>query len=80
VVGREEDLKSEDVNVNLIDLSEDDIFKKISNLLNQGVMHNREHLCEMYLDGVRKKLKQFTTLVGIPPVTLGYSYMVATYA
>ena len=80
VIGREEDLKSEDVNFNLIDLSEDDVFKKVSNLLNQGVMHNREPLCEMYLDELREKLKQskqFTTLVEIPPVPWGYSYMVA---
>ena len=75
VIGRGEDLKSEDVNFNLIDLSEDDIFKKISNLLNQGVMHNREPLCEFYLDELRRKLKQFTTLVGIPPIPGGYSYI-----
>jgi len=80
VIGRKEDLNSKDVNFNLIDLSEDDIFKKISDLLNQGVMRNREPLCEMYLDELRRKLKQskqFTTLVEIPPVPLGYSYMVA---
>ena len=77
VIGREEDLKSKDVNFNLIDLSEDDVFKKVSDLLNQGVMHNREPLCEMYLDELRRKLKQFTTLVEIPPVPWGYSYMVA---
>jgi hypothetical protein len=79
VIGRKEDLKSKDVNFNfnLIDLSEDDIFKKVGDLLNQGVMHNSEPLCEMYLDELRKKLKQFTTLVEIPPVPWGYSYMVA---
>ena len=76
VIGRKEDLKS-DVNLNLIDISEDDIFKKISNLLNQGIAHNREPLCEFYLDRLREKLKQFTTLVEIPPVPWGYSYMVA---
>ena len=43
VIGREEDLES-DVNLNLIDLSEDDIFKKISNLLNQGIAH-KGNLC-----------------------------------
>ena len=59
VIGRGKDLKSKDVNFNLVDLSEDDIFKKVSNLLNQGVMHhsNREPLCEMYLDELRRKLK-----------------------
>lgn len=79
VIGRDEDLKSEDVdfNFNLIDLSEDDVFKKISNLLNQGMAHNREPLCEMYLDELREKLKQFMTVVEIPPVPWGYSYMAA---
>ena len=77
VIGRGEDLNSKDVNFNLIDLSEDDVFKKVGDLLNQGVMHNSEPLCEMYLDELRRKLKQFTTLVEIPPVPWGYSYMVA---
>jgi len=58
VIAKQEDLKSEDVNFNLIDLSEDDFFKKVSDLLNQGVMHNSEPLCEMYLDELREKLKQ----------------------
>ena len=44
VIGREEDLKSKDVNFNLIALSEDDIFKKVSNLLNHGMAHNSEPL------------------------------------
>lgn len=75
VIGRKEDLDFNDVD--LIDLSEDDIFKKISNLLNLGVAHNSEPLCEIYLNELRRKLKQFTTLVEIPPVPWGYSYMVA---
>lgn len=75
VIAKQEDLKSKDVN--LIDISEDDIFKKSSDLLNHGISHNREPLCEMYLDELRRKLKQFTTLVEIPPVPWGYSYMVA---
>jgi len=77
VIAKCEDLNSKDVLFNLIDLSEKDYFKKVSNLLNQGVMHNREPLCEMYLDELKRKLKQFTTLVEIPPVPWGYSYMVA---
>mgnify|MGYP005645558377 CR=1 FL=1 len=40
-------------------------------------MHNSEPLCEMYLDRLREKLKQLTTLVGIPSVSWGHSYMVA---
>jgi len=75
VIAKCKDIKSGDVN--LIDLSEDDIFKKVSNLLNHGIEHNREPLCEMYLDDLRKKLKQFTTLVEIPPIPWGYAYMVA---
>ena len=35
VIGRKEDLES-DVNLNLIDLSEDDAFRKVSDLLNTG--------------------------------------------
>ena len=37
VIGRKEDLKSGDVNFNLIDISEDDVFKKVSDLLNTEV-------------------------------------------
>ena len=36
VIGRKEDLES-DVNLNLIDLSEDDAFRKVSDLLNTEV-------------------------------------------
>ena len=80
VIAKHEDLNSKDVNFNLIDLSEDDIFKNIDDLLNHGIAHNSEPLCEIYLDELREKLKQskqFTTLVEIPPVPWGYSYMVA---
>ncbi|MEA2075071.1 MAG: hypothetical protein U9O85_04995, partial [Euryarchaeota archaeon] len=58
VIGRDEDLNSKDVNFNfnLIDLSEDDVFKKVSNLLNHGIEHNKEPLCEIYLDTLRRKL------------------------
>ena len=45
VIGREEDLKSKDVNFNLIDLSEDDVFKRVGNLLNLGIEHNKEFFC-----------------------------------
>ena len=66
VIGRKEDVNSE--GVNLIDLPEDNVFKKVSDLLNHGIPHNSEPLCEIYLDDLREKLKQFTTLVEIPPV------------
>jgi len=77
VIGRKEDLNSEDVNFNLIDLSEDDVFKRVGNLLNLGIEHNKESFCDVYLDSLRKKLKQFTTLVEISPIPWGYSYMIA---
>lgn len=75
VIARREDVDLEDVN--LIDLAEDDVFKKIDVMLNCGKQHNREPLCEIYLDELRRKIKQFTPLVEIPPVPWGYSYMVA---
>jgi hypothetical protein len=75
VIAKHGDLKSKDVN--LIDFSEDDFFKKVDELLNSGIPHNSEPLCEIYLDELRRKLKQFTTLVEIPPIPGGHSYMVA---
>ena len=75
VIAKREDVKSEDVN--FIDLSEEDIFREVSDLLNHGMAHNSEPLCEMYLDELRKKLNQFTTLVEIPPIPWRYLYMVA---
>ena len=75
VIARREDVDLEDVN--LIDLSEDDVFKKIDVMLNCGKQHNREPLCEIYLDELRRKIKQFTPLVEIPPIPWEYSYMVA---
>lgn len=78
VIAKHGDLKSKDVN--LIDFSEDDIFKKVDELLNSGIPHNSEPLCEIYLDELRRKLKQFTTLVEIPPIPWGHSYMVALNA
>ena len=75
VIARREDVDLEDVN--LIDLSEDDIFKKVDDMLNRGKQHNREPLCEIYLDELRRKIKQFTPLVEIPPIPWKYSYMVA---
>ena len=75
VIARQQDLKSKEVK--LIDLSKNNIFKKVSGLLNKGIEHNREPLCEMHLDELREKLKQLTTLVEIPPIPWGYSYMVA---
>ena len=76
VIARREDVDLEDVN--LIDLSEDDVFKKIDVMLNCGKQHNTEPLCEIYLDELRRKIKQFTPLVEIPPIPWGYSYMVAS--
>jgi len=43
VIGRKEDFES-DVNLNLIDLSEDDAFRKVSDLLNTGGIRIRLRL------------------------------------
>ena len=50
VIAKREDVKGKAVN--LIDLSEDDAFKKVSNLLNLGIEHSKEPLCEMYLNNI----------------------------
>ena len=75
VIARREDMSLE--GVNLIDLSEDDFFNKVVNMLNRGKRHNREPSCEIYLDELRRKIKQFTTLVEIPPIPWEHPYTVA---
>ena len=75
LIGKKEDFSSKDGN--LIDISKDDIFKKVTDLLNCGKPHNSAPLCEKYLNELKNKLKQFTTLVEIPPIPWDYSYIVA---
>ena len=62
---------------NLIDLTINDIFRKVSDFLNEGQMHLHEPLCDILLDQLRQELKKYTTLVEIPPVPWGYPYAVA---
>jgi len=62
---------------NRIDLSDNDLFKKIAILLNEGISRNRRPLCEEYLDMLRQQIKRYTTLIEIPPVPWGYTYAVA---
>lgn len=78
VIGCKNDFVSCDVN-NFFDITKNDVFKKVSILLNQGVDHNKcgVPLCEQYLDSFRKLLVQSTTLIEIPPIPYKYKYMVA---
>jgi len=67
----------ESIPKNLIDLSTDDFFAQVSEMLNCGKHHNHEPTCEIILDRLRKRLQQFAPLVEIPPVPWGYSFIVA---
>jgi len=62
---------------NLIDLTKNDIFCTISDLLNTGRQHLHEPACDILLDQLRQELKKYTLLVEIPPVPWGHSYLVA---
>ena len=66
-----------DYSGNLIDLTENDIFEKISDLLNNGESHQQEPVCDLAIDTLRQELKKYTILVEIPPVPWGYQYLVA---
>ena len=61
----------------IIDITDDDIFQKILNLLNTGQQHLHEPLCDVALDSLRKELMKYTILAEIPPIPWNYSYMVA---
>jgi hypothetical protein len=62
---------------NLIDLTVNDFFKKISDLLNTGQPHLHEPSCDILLDTLRQQLKKYTVLVEILPAPWGHPYMVA---
>lgn len=62
---------------NLIDLTENDFFKKISEILNTGQMHLHEPVCDILLGELREELKKYMILVEIPPAPWGHPYMVA---
>jgi len=60
-----------------IDLTGNDVFKKISDLLTTGQLHLHEPACDLLLDHLRGELKKYTFLVEIPPAPWGHPYMVA---
>src|SRR5208337_634928 len=62
---------------NLIDLTGNDIFKKISDLLTTGQPYLHEPVCDLLIDTLRQELKKYTILVEIPPAPWGHPYMVA---
>jgi hypothetical protein len=62
---------------NLIDLTANDFFKKISDLLNTGQPHLHEPSCDILIDSLRQELKKYTILVEIPPAPWDHPYMVA---
>jgi hypothetical protein len=75
VIARKEDVP--DWSGNLIDLTGNDYFKQISDLLNNGRPHLHEPSCDILIDALRQELKKFTLLVEIPPAPWGHPYMVA---
>lgn len=75
VLARKEDLPG--YTGNLIDLTDHDIFGKISELLNVGRSHLHEPLCDILLDGLRQELKRYTLLAEIPPAPWEHPYIVA---
>ena len=73
VIAKKEDVP--DYHGNIIDLT--DIFKNIREQLNEGQMNLHNPSVERWIDDLRTTLKQYTTLVEIPPSPWGYPYMVA---
>jgi hypothetical protein len=61
----------------IIDLTENDFFKIISDLLNTGQPHLHEPSCDLLLGKIREELKRYTILVEIPPAPWGHPYMTA---
>lgn len=62
---------------NVIDLSGNDLIKRVADTLNGGLPHSRTPVCEEYLETLRQQLKRFSPLVEIPPVPWGYAYSLA---
>jgi len=62
---------------NIIDLTDNDVFKKIRILLNDGQEHLHEPYVEIYIDYLRSEIKKYVVLVEIPPMSWGYPYMLA---
>jgi len=62
---------------NLIDLADNNLFGKVSDLLNKGELHLHEPSCDILIDSLRQELKKYTILVEVPPAPWGHPYMVA---
>ena len=75
VIARKADVP--DYTGNLIDLTGNDILRKISDLLNVGQSHLHEPACDIIVDQLRQDLKKCTILVEIPPCPWEHPYMVA---
>jgi hypothetical protein len=75
VIARKKDLPDYDGPV--IDITDNDIFQNVRNLLNNGQQHLHEPLCDIALDALRKELKKYTTIIEIPPSPWIFSYVVA---
>ena len=61
----------------LIDLTTNDYFSRIADILNTGQPNLHEPVCDILIDTLRQELKKYMILVEIPPVPWGHPYMVA---
>jgi hypothetical protein len=75
VLAERSQLERDDIPV--IDLAQDDIFRRVSDTLNLGLAHNHEPTVDMTLDWLRSSLREHTLLVEIPPIPWDHPYMVA---
>ena len=62
---------------NLINLDQTDFFKLISNHLNTQQQWIHFPIVEFFINDLRDLLKQYITLIEIPPLPWGYSYIIA---
>lgn len=75
VIAKREDVS--EYNGNLIDITDNDVFKKIKVLLNDGKMHLHHPNVDIYIEELRSILKMYTTLIEIRPSPWKHAYMVA---
>ncbi len=61
----------------LIDLTDNDIFKRIRELLNNGQAHLHEPVCDILIDQLRQDIRRYALLIDIPPVPWNHTYLVA---
>ncbi|MFA6226287.1 MAG: hypothetical protein WC620_09000 [Methanoregula sp.] len=60
---------------NLIDLTGNDLFLTISDLINSCQAHLHEPVCDILFDQVRQEIRKYTILVEIPPRPWEHPYM-----